>query len=166
MITDLKEKSLSSSNALNIREQSFSGLTCDILDKSRFPILLVILSKNISWTKQDRNPNGFRHNEEAKKFAVSLHYSPAAYEYVRSVFALPVSDLSQSRPLLTTASLDSSSMYSIKFNLRWTKIQKISQVHIELLFSTISGRNGFNNNPNVHQLKASTRAILLRILFR
>ena len=39
---------------------------------------------------QDRNPNGFRHNEEVKKFAVSLHYfSTAAYEYVRSVFALP-----------------------------------------------------------------------------
>ena len=73
---NLKEKSLISSDASDIFQQSFSGLTCDII-KNHFTI-------------QDRNQNGFRHNEEVKKFAVSLHYfSPAAYEYVRSVFTLP-----------------------------------------------------------------------------
>ena len=40
---------------------------------------------------------------------------------------------------------------------------KFSQGHIELLFSIIRGRNGFNNNANVHQFKASSRAILLRV---
>ena len=44
----------------------------------------------LHFTNQDRNAKGYRHNEEVKKFAVSLHYfSPAAYEYVKSVFALP-----------------------------------------------------------------------------
>ena len=60
VITDLKEKSLILSDALNILEQSFSCLTCYII-KNHF-------------MNQDRNPNGFRHNEEAKKFAVSLHF--------------------------------------------------------------------------------------------
>ena len=41
------------------------------------------------YKNQHRSPTGYHHNEEVKKFAISLHYfSPAAYEYVRSVFAL------------------------------------------------------------------------------
>ena len=40
---------------------------------------------------------------------------------------------------------------------------KFSQDHIELLFSTIRGRNGFNNNPNVQQFKSSLRSNLMRV---
>ena len=38
-----------------------------------------------------------------------------------------------------------------------------SQDHIELLFSTIRGRNGFNNNSNVQQFKSLLRSILMRV---
>ena len=39
---------------------------------------------------------------------------------------------------------------------------KFSQDHLELLFACIRGKNGFNNNPNVQQLKSSLKKILLR----
>ena len=39
---------------------------------------------------------------------------------------------------------------------------KLSQDHLELLFSCIRGKNGFNNNPNVIQLKSCLKRILLR----
>ena len=39
---------------------------------------------------------------------------------------------------------------------------KCSQDHLELLFACIRGKNGFNNNPDVIQLKSSLRKILLR----
>ena len=39
---------------------------------------------------------------------------------------------------------------------------KFSQDHLELLFACIRGKNGFNNNPNVQQLKSSLKRILLR----
>ena len=39
---------------------------------------------------------------------------------------------------------------------------KMSQDHLELLFACIRGKNGFNNNPDVVQLRSSLRRILLR----
>lgn len=39
---------------------------------------------------------------------------------------------------------------------------KMSQDHLELLFACIRGKNGFNNNPDVVQLKSALRKILLR----
>ena len=41
---------------------------------------------------------------------------------------------------------------------------KLSQDHLELLFSCIRGRNGFNNNPNVRQFKNTMQKILLIVL--
>ena len=76
VLRDLKERSLLSADASNVIDECFSGLSLQII-RNHF-------------TNQDRAPNGYRHNEEVKKFVVSLHYSsPAAYEYVRSVLALP-----------------------------------------------------------------------------
>ena len=37
-----------------------------------------------------------------------------------------------------------------------------SQDHLKLLFACIQGKSGFNNNPDVVQLKSSLRKILLR----
>ena len=45
---------------------------------------------------------------------------------------------------------------------RYVLTYKFSQDHIELLFSCIRGKNGYNNNPNVSQLKSSLKRILLR----
>ena len=39
---------------------------------------------------------------------------------------------------------------------------KISQDHVELLNSSIRGRNGRNNNPNVMQFKSAMKRVLLR----
>ena len=47
------------------------------------------------------------------------------------------------------------SPYSFVLNYKW------SQDHIELLNSSIRGRNGNNNNPNVPQFKVSLKKILL-----
>ena len=38
---------------------------------------------------------------------------------------------------------------------------KLSQDHLELLFSCIRGKGGFNNNPDVNQFKSAIRKILL-----
>jgi DNA transposase THAP9 len=38
----------------------------------------------------------------------------------------------------------------------------LSQDHLELFFSCLRGRGGFNNNPNVQQLKCSLRRLLLK----
>ena len=39
---------------------------------------------------------------------------------------------------------------------------KMSQDHLELLFSCIRGKNGYNNNPDVRQFKSSLKRILMR----
>lgn len=38
---------------------------------------------------------------------------------------------------------------------------KFSQDHLEIFFSKIRGRHGFNNNPTCHQFKCAVRQILL-----
>ena len=40
---------------------------------------------------------------------------------------------------------------------------KLSQDHLELLFACIRGKNEFNNNPDVRQLKSALKKILLRV---
>jgi len=45
---------------------------------------------------------------------------------------------------------------------RYVLTYKMSQDHLELLFACIRGKNGFNNNPDVIQLKSSLRKILMR----
>eukprot|EP00795_Rhopilema_esculentum_P009936 gene9936-18544_t len=46
--------------------------------------------------------------------------------------------------------------------LKYLLTYKFSQDHIELLFSCIRSRGGFNNNPNALQFKTALRQILLR----
>ena len=41
---------------------------------------------------------------------------------------------------------------------------KFSQDNLELLFAFIRGKNGFNNNPDVRQLKSALKKILLRVV--
>ena len=56
--------------------ETFSGLTLKIIENHL--------------NNQHRDSRGYRHNDEAKKFAMTLHfYSPRAYEYLRSVFSFP-----------------------------------------------------------------------------
>ena len=65
-----------SSDVASTLNENFSGLTLELI-------------KN-QLENQGRNCYGRRHSDEAKKFALTLNfYSPRAYEYVRSVFALP-----------------------------------------------------------------------------
>ena len=40
---------------------------------------------------------------------------------------------------------------------------KFSQDHLELLFSCIRGKNGFDNNPDIRQFKSTLKKILLRV---
>ena len=47
-------------------------------------------------------------------------------------------------------------------SFKYVLTYKMSQDHLELLFACIRGKNGFNNNPNIIQLKASIKKILLR----
>ena len=46
--------------------------------------------------------------------------------------------------------------------LKFVLTYKFSQDHLELLFSCIRGKNGYNDNPDVRQLKSSLKRILLR----
>ena len=57
-------------------KETFSGLTLKIIENHL--------------NNQHRDSLGYRHNDEAKKFAMTLHfYSPRANEYLRSVFSFP-----------------------------------------------------------------------------
>ena len=76
VMSDLKDKCLLNSEAAQVLDDSFSGLTHDII-LDRF--------KN-----QDRVPKGHRYCDEVKKFALTLHfYSPRAYDFVRPILSLP-----------------------------------------------------------------------------
>ena len=57
-----------------------------------------------------------------------------------------------------TLAIDLLTIHSFKYVLTY----KMSQDHLEMLFACIRGKNGFNNNPDVVQLKSSLRRILLR----
>ena len=76
IVRDLRDKKLLSDDSSKNLEQYFSGLSAEII-KNHF--------KN-----QNKATVGRRHSDEAKRFAMTLHfYSPRAYELVRTVFTLP-----------------------------------------------------------------------------
>ncbi|CAG4958305.1 unnamed protein product [Colias eurytheme] len=51
-------------------------------------------------------------------------------------------------------------------NVADTRVYKISRDHIELFFSAIRARGGFNNNPNAVQLKAAFKRLIVRAEIR
>ena len=58
--------------------------------QEKFPGISADIIKN-HFANKDKKPQGHRHSDEAKKFALTLNfYSPRAYEYVRKIFSLPV----------------------------------------------------------------------------
>ncbi len=76
IIEDLRQQNLVSSSVANVLEENFSGVSFNVLMNH--------------FVNKDRKPQGHRHNDEAKKFAMTLHfYSPRAFEYVRKIFDLP-----------------------------------------------------------------------------
>ena len=75
-ISDLKAKNLIDDDIANILDENFSGLTGAIIQNQ--------------FKNKGRDPRGRRHNDEVKKFALTLHfYSPRAYDYLRKVFDFP-----------------------------------------------------------------------------
>lgn len=50
--------------------------------------------------------------------------------------------------------------------LKYLPLYKISQDHVELFFSAIRARGGFNNNPNAVQFKAAFKRLLIRAEIR
>ena len=77
LIADLKERNLANKNIAIILNESFSGLSLELIKSN------LVLNQN-------RDPRGRRRNEDAKQFVFALNfYSPRAYEYLRSVFSLP-----------------------------------------------------------------------------
>ena len=76
LFSDLTSRKLINNEVASNLNENFSGLTLELIKNHLF--------------NQDREPRGRRHNDEAKKFGLTLNfYSPLAYEYVGSVFALP-----------------------------------------------------------------------------
>ena len=62
--------------------------TADLLKESFSGVTLDVLSNHLN--NQHKQPRGYRHSDEAKRFAITLHfYSPRAYEFVRTIFILP-----------------------------------------------------------------------------
>ncbi|CAK9291134.1 unnamed protein product, partial [Gordionus sp. m RMFG-2023] len=47
------------------------------------------------------------------------------------------------------------------FKLRYVLTYKTSQDHLELFFSCLRSRGGFNNNPSAYQLRSAVRAVLI-----
>ena len=75
VIKSLKEKQLLSLDSAKKLECTFYGLT------------LGLIKNQLNY--QNRIHVGRRHNDDAKRFALTLHfYSPRAYEYLRSIFTL------------------------------------------------------------------------------
>lgn len=50
--------------------------------------------------------------------------------------------------------------------LKYIPVYKVSQDHIELFFSAIRARGGFNNNPNAVQFRAAYKKLLIRAEIR
>ena len=76
LLQDLKSKELLKGSQCDNLRSSFAGLSADVIINH--------------FNNQLREAKGYRHNDEVKKFALTLHfYSPRAYEYVRSIFCLP-----------------------------------------------------------------------------
>ena len=76
VITDMQSNNLLQKKAADVLKESFSGVTLDVLANQ--------------FNNQNKFARGYRHSEEAKRFAITLHfYSPRAYEFVRTIFILP-----------------------------------------------------------------------------
>ena len=76
IIGELKERCLVSPTVASVLDNNFSGVSLDVI-RNHF-------------SNKGKKSQGHRHSEEAKRFAVTLHfYSPRAYEYVRTIFDLP-----------------------------------------------------------------------------
>ena len=72
----MKDRKLLAESSASALENTFSGLTAAII-------------KN-NFQNQFRNTKGYWYNDDVKKYALTLHfYSPRAYDYVKTVFALP-----------------------------------------------------------------------------
>ena len=77
LIDDLSSKQLINNDIATTLNENFSGLTLELI-------------KNQFNNQSKLDPRGRRHNDEAKKFVLTLNfYSSRAYEYVRTVFSLP-----------------------------------------------------------------------------
>lgn len=50
--------------------------------------------------------------------------------------------------------------------LKYIPLYKVSQDHIELFFSAVRARGGFNNNPNAVQFRAAYKKLLVRAEIR
>ena len=74
IISQLKDKQIIKEQSAVQLQDAFSGLSLEVIKNH-------ILNRN-------RSTKGYRHNEDAKNRPLHF-YSPRAYEYVRSVFALP-----------------------------------------------------------------------------
>ena len=221
LISDLTSRKMINNDAASNLNENFSGLTFEVIKNHLF--------------NKDREPRGRRHNDEAKKFALTLNfYSPRAYEYVRSVFALPharsltdwtssvncdaglfqevfiqLKNIVNENPTYADCSLLCDAM-SIKENIFYSKFtgkyegyinygkdivvadenvvakealvlmlvshrghwkypvgyvltDQIKADHLELLFSCIRGKNGFNNNPDVRTFISAMKRILLKV---
>ena len=76
VLSQLQTNDLLSKKTADVLQESFSGITLDVI------------SNHLN--NQDKSARGYRHSEEAKRFAITLHfYSPRAYEFVRTIFILP-----------------------------------------------------------------------------
>jgi len=53
-------------------------------------------------------------------------------------------------------------MFTERMSFKYILTYKFSQDYLEILFSKIISRHGYNNNPNVLQFKYAMRQILLR----
>ncbi len=72
-----------------LQEDNISAQCSNLLD-SKFSGLSLELLKNQLKNVRAKNKKGQRYSDEVKKLAFTMHfYSPAAYEYLRSIFLLP-----------------------------------------------------------------------------
>ena len=76
MYDELVKKELLHHNFAKQLQRQFPDMSCDIISNH--------------FVNKDKKPQGHRHSEEAKKFALTLNFSsPRAYEFVRKIFSLP-----------------------------------------------------------------------------
>ena len=76
IIKELKDEGFIEKDVSELLKEKFSGLSYEI-----------ILNH---FNNKDRRAQGHRHSDEAKRFALAIHfYSPRAYEYLKPIFSLP-----------------------------------------------------------------------------
>ena len=127
LLQELKSKELLKGNLCDNLRSSFSGLSADIIINH--------------FTNQLREAKGYRHNDEVKKFALTLHfYSPRAYEYVRSIFCLP-----QPRSLVNWSSsvkCEPGFSEDVFLHLRNLVLDKAKNAECSLIFDAMTIKKG------------------------